>query len=205
MSAPDLHEALHLLRRAHHHEIRGALNALKLQLTLLQRGRERASPDDPRVAQWVDGAAAEADAVERALGELSAVERAVESIPDSSPDAGADRTLARVLELLTPLAKSRQIELKHADAEEPASGQGLPAEWAGAVFALGVLCLARTERGRTLSFRAGSDGLEISPITALHGTPSVGELQSPSWSLKNSWSLERRASDALILRRRPSP
>ena len=158
-------EALHLLRRAHHHEIRGALNALRLQLTLLQRGREKTSPDDPRFAQWIDGAAAEAGAVERALEELSAVEHIEETIASDDPATIAKR----VAQLLEPLAKSRRVLLavERSDNQTTAEAGSAPLESPGSLarqlLDLGATALSGTEPGESLEFRVGTKEIEISP------------------------------------------
>lgn len=160
-------EALRQLRRAHHHEIRGALNALKLQLTLLQRGRQKTTPDDPRFGQWVDGAAAESDAVERALEELSAIERIDETVTDPDPLGIAQR----VAHLLEPLARSRRAQLdcdlEQASERDSVPQKALPSHGgsglARALLEAGAERLAAAEPGTTVSFRVGADAVEVLP------------------------------------------
>lgn len=166
MTETNRERAVHLLRRAHHHEIRGALNALRLQLTLLQRGRERIAPDDPRFGQWVDAAAAEAGAVERALEELSAVERVDEAVSNDDPSAIAER----VAQLLEPLARSQRVELSVEPAPEGVRTTGTlessPGCLAQQLLGLGATALAEAEPGDTLILRVNGDEIEVSPGSA---------------------------------------
>lgn len=160
MSPSTREEALRRLRRAHHHEIRGALNALRLQVTLLQRGREKTTPDDPRFAQWVDGTATEAGAVERALEELSAVERVGEVVKSGDPAAIAER----VARLLEPLAKTRQAHVEvEPTTDDTAVSLPSPGRLASRLLAHGAAALAAAATGETVTFRIGADEIEISP------------------------------------------
>ena len=165
MSGRTTQEALHQLRRAHHHEIRGALNALRLQLTLLQRGRQKTSPDDPRIGQWIDGAAAEADAVGRALEELSVVERIGEIGFDNDPL----RIAQRVTQLLEPLAKTRQVQMScTAAADGPVlQAQSSVAGLAQALLGTCAVRLASAEPGDSLALEVGPRGVQLTPDSLL--------------------------------------
>lgn len=139
---PRLTAALRLLRRAHLHDLRGELNALRLQVTLLQRGGSSADPE--RLAGWIEGVASQAGALERGLDQMATIEQ----LDDQLSDATVAEIASRVVELLRPLARNRRVELRSRDDEDGSgSGSETAPGLARRLLKLGARCLILTPTG----------------------------------------------------------
>lgn len=179
---PRATSALRLLRRAHLHELRGELNALRLQVTLLQRRRDA---DPERLAGWIEDVAGQARALELGLEEMSALEHLEEQLSDAT----VVQVASRVAELLGPLADHRRITLSvdgsPAATETDRPGPGL----ARRLLKLGARCLAVATVGTVVRLKPTTGGVALSWS---EGAVPDDELDAVREGIHSEdWSVER--------------